>query len=672
MAASGSASVTVTSWDTLKFSWAVSGQSVANNTSTVTWKLELISGSDGRIDSNASKSWSVTVNGNTFKGTNKIAVANNSTVTLAEGTVANGKAVTISHNSDGSKTFSYSFSQQFDITFGGSHIGTKSGTGSGTLNVIARRSSISASNGTLGTSMKLTISKQDSDFTHTITYKCGTAEGTIVTKTTSTSVSWTPPLSLANQNTTGTSVTVTFTITTYTGSTSLGNNSKTISCAIPASVKPTVSVAVTDAAGHKDTFGSYIQGKSKLKASITASGSYGSTIKQYKTTADGKSYTTASFTSGAISSSGTVTINVTVTDSRGRTATTSTTVSVLPYAAPKITSLTVMRCDASGNSSTSGAYLGITFSSSITALNGKNTAQYVLQYKKTSASDYTTATLTAHSGQHTVNGGVFVFPAEVASSYNIVLTASDTFSSTGKTATGSSVKKVFSIFRNGLGFAFNKIAELEGVLDIGFKTKFSGGIMNEVLSKISDLNDVLIPNTYVSVNKGAASYTNCPIASGTFTLEVMSAGAEGQVFQRLTTAFKNGKQECWERHFFTGSWGSWSCVYSDTGWIDIPLQSGFSYGSEYSYLKGRLKNDVLYIRGDVKGISGNYQCFAILPATLMPTGLGANNRTAGVYNVTAFCGFNLQNTGRLYVSENGTGAWDKTKDVSVNITLCGN
>ena len=437
-------------------------------------------------------------------------------------------------------------------------------------------------------------------------------------------------------------------------------------------MKPTVSFALSDASGHNDKFGAYIQGLSKFKVVITDSGSYGSTIKARKTTADGKTYTTASFTSGVVSSSGTLTVTVTVTDSRGRTATASKSVSVLSYSAPKITALTVKRCDASGNSSTSGAYLGITFSSAITSLNSKNTASYIVQYKKTSETSYTSATLSNYAGQHSVVNGVFVFPAATGSSYNIILTASDALSSAAKTATGSSVKKLWSALSRGLGFAFGKVAELENVLDIGFTTKFTGGIQNIVLEKISDLNDVKTPNTYVSINKGASSYTNCPVASGTFVLEVMSAGAEGQVFQRMTTSFKDGKQEVYERHFYSGSWGAWSCVYSDTGWVDLNLYDGISVGSECGYLKGRLKDGVLYIKGDVKGISAGWKYFATVPSSLMPSGIDKHIRFCGIYNMTGFCGLCLTNIGQLVVTANSTGSWDSTKNVSVNISIFGN
>ena len=469
MATSGNKTITITSWNTLVFSWEVTSQSIANNTSTVSWKLQLVSGSDGRIDSSASKDWSVTVNGTKYSGTNTVGIANNTTKTLASGTT------TITHNSNGTKTFSYSFSQEFGITFSGTSIGTKSGSGSGTLPTIARKSSLTASNGTLGTAQTLTVSRFDSSFTHTITYKCGSASGTVATKSSVTSISWTPPLTLAAQNTTGTSVTIVFTIETFTGSTSIGTNSKTITCAIPASVKPTVSLAVADVYTYRTTYGAYVQGKSKLKIDISASGSQGSTIKSYNTTIDGKTYTSASVTTAALSGSGTLTIKTTVTDSRGRTASTTWDVTVLPYVAPKITSLSTKRCNADGSTNATGAYLKITFSAEMTALNNKNTAAYTLQYKKASASSYTTKTLTDFSGDYTVSGGTYIFAAE-SSAYNIILTASDAFSEYTKTATGSSSSLLMSWLNKGLGIAFGKIAELSGYFDCGYEAIFRKNI----------------------------------------------------------------------------------------------------------------------------------------------------------------------------------------------------
>lgn len=676
MAKLGHKDIKVTEWDTLRFSWSAT-QSITNNESTVSWSLKLISGSDGRIDSSAQKKWTVTINGTTFSGTTTIGISNDSEITLASS--GNDKKVVIAHNADGTKSFSFSFSQQFSITFSGQSIGTKSGSGSATLDTIPRKSTMTASNTnrTLGVAQVLyvnKVNKQLDSFTHAISYKCGSVSGNCYPGTSKNEeIQFTPPVYLAAQNTTGTSVTIVYTITTYNDEgTSLGTNTFTATYAIPESVKPSVSITVSDSTSNKDTYGSYVQGQSKLFVKLNETTMHGATIKSRKTTFDGKTFTSDSFNAGVISKSGTLTVTTTITDSRGRTATASEKITVTAYSPPKITAFSAYRSDSSGNPNDSGTSITVKFSSSMTSLNTKNTANYTVEYKKRSESGYKVYGVTFYENRLNVTDGTYTFPTtDTASSYDIIFTARDAFKSVSKTATVSSSKKLWSILSGGLGFAFNKVAETEGVLDIGFKTKFTGGIQNEVLGVSTDLNDVMTPNTYASINKSGVTYANTPITSGTFVLEVMNAGAEGQVFQRMTTTFKDGKQECFERHFFQNAWGAWSCVYSDTGWVNLPLQDGISVGSESKYLKGRLKNDVLYIKGDVKGVTKNWQYIAHVDASLMPSTLASATRFGGVYNMTVFCGMNLTSNGQLYVSSNSSGAWDDTKDVSVNVAICG-
>lgn len=137
MASNGSTTVNATYTtsgkvgDALLFSWWVNSQSIPNNTTNIGWKLELVAYGAGYIASSATKSWSITVNGTSYSGTNTVGISSNSTKLLASG------STTIGHNNDGSKTFSYSFSQQFNITFNSS-VGTVQGNGSGTLPVIPR------------------------------------------------------------------------------------------------------------------------------------------------------------------------------------------------------------------------------------------------------------------------------------------------------------------------------------------------------------------------------------------------------------------------------------------------------------------------------------------------------------------------------------------------------
>lgn len=123
--------------DYIQFSWQSSGSSVSGNYTDVSWKLILYSLSNGLISSSASKNWSVKVNGTSYSGTNTIGIGNNTSKTLASGSTR------IAHNSDGTKTFSYSFSQTFNITFN-NWVGTVSGSGNGTLDTIPRYAKISS------------------------------------------------------------------------------------------------------------------------------------------------------------------------------------------------------------------------------------------------------------------------------------------------------------------------------------------------------------------------------------------------------------------------------------------------------------------------------------------------------------------------------------------------
>lgn len=554
MATSGSKSVTVTSWDTLKFNWWENSQSITNNTTTIGWKMELIATSAGYISSSVPKDWSVTVNGTKYSGTNYVGISNNSTKTLASGTT------TISHNSDGTKTFSYSFSQEFAINFNG-YIGTKSGSGTGTLDTIPRKSTLSVSNGTLGTEQTLTVARNSDSFTHTIVATCGEQSKTICTKSTNESIEFTPPIAWASENTTGTSVSVTYKITTYNGSTSLGDNSYTKTCSIPSSVKPSCSVSVTDPTGYSDTYGGFVKGLSKFKVVVTPTLAYESAIASYSTTANGSTYTTASFTTNVLKSSGSLTVKATVKDKRGRSGSASISKTVLDYSAPIISKLSVGRCNADGTANDKGEYAKVTFSGSITSLNKKNSAKYKLQYKKSSDSgNPTEVVLTDYTGLYNVTDVSYIFAADTGSSYDVKVFAIDNFDSVARTTSVSTGYTLMHWLASGLGMAIGKVAELAGVLDIGFKTRFSGGILQPVLQDETDLDTVMTPNTYTGNAATTAGYLNCPVTSATsFVLEVMSAGDEGQLMQRITTCTK-AKPLIYERFYYSNAWGEWICI----------------------------------------------------------------------------------------------------------------
>ena len=92
----------------------------------------------------------------------------------------------------------------------------------------------------------------------------------------------------------------------------------------------------------------YVRTRSKLSVSITAAGAQGSNISAYRTIIDSVTYSGASFTTNTLITAGSLTMTVTVTDSRGRTASTARTVTVLDYSPPSLSQFTAERCNADG------------------------------------------------------------------------------------------------------------------------------------------------------------------------------------------------------------------------------------------------------------------------------------------------------------------------------------
>ena len=133
MALNGSVSVEATRGgnDDLVFSWeAVQDQNTM--TSTISWKMELVAHTYGRIDQGTPQPWVVTIDGQEFSGTASVNIANNETKTLATGEVV------LTHNEDGTRSFAFTFSQELNITWGASsgnpiYIGAVTGEGNGEL-----------------------------------------------------------------------------------------------------------------------------------------------------------------------------------------------------------------------------------------------------------------------------------------------------------------------------------------------------------------------------------------------------------------------------------------------------------------------------------------------------------------------------------------------------------
>lgn len=520
--ASGSISLTSNkAWGGVIYWSAV--QNIAGNYSDVTviasmWKT------DGYLTSgNSPTSGTITINGVSY---NLISYQEfKDEVCIFEGTVR------VDHDSDGSKSIDISLTcyGQSGTSLAGAVL---SGSGTAELDTIPRSSTLSCDEGVLGNTLALKITRESSSFTHTITYQCGDVSGTVCTKTTATSVSWKPPLSLASQAPAGTAVTITFTLTAYSGNTALGTDTLAVKCAIPDSVVPTLSVEVSDVGGYLDTYGAYVQSKSTVLSKITAAGIYGSTIGSYQVTFDEKTYLGKEVTTDAIKGSGTLQLVATVKDSRGRTASVSVDIPVLAYESPNVSRFSVQRCNADGTRNASGSYLAVVFDATVTALNNKNSAVYTLKYKKSTDSIYTSVTLNSLTRQYTVTGYEYRFSAAKSSSYNVILSIKDDFPAVEKSAVGPSEMTLWSTLKNGMGFAFGKVAELAGYLDMGFHIYMNGNRIHGLPAPVDD--DDAATKAYAD----AAVLNAYPVGSVYITLSSLSpADLFGGTWERIKGRF---------------------------------------------------------------------------------------------------------------------------------------
>ena len=433
-------------------------------------------------------------------------------------------AVTVSHNADGTCG---------DVTISGygSISGTtlKSTSVSGTIPIptIPRATTpvLSSSSVDMGNAVTIDLTGAASDsFTHDLTYQLPNgATGTIATGIGKTTQSWTVP-DFASSIPNAAAGTVAITCVTKQGGTAIGTKTVYLTANVPANVVPAISsVAVSEATdGIAARFSAYIQSKSKLAVSITAAGAKGSTISAYSTTLQGKAYGGASFTSDVLTQSGSLSLVTMVTDSRGRTASKTTAVTVLAYTPPQISAFSAYRVNVSGNEDASGDYVAVAYAYSVPTLNGGNTAALAVKYKRATASDYNDTLLsgTALSADETDKPAT-----EISSDYrwDLKITVTDYFgAASSATVQLPSGEVILDIKADGTGIGVGKTAEIAG-LDVGagWPAKFRGGVsgIGEIIpGMVMQWAGASAPDGYLLCDGSAISrttYANLYAAIGT-------------------------------------------------------------------------------------------------------------------------------------------------------------
>lgn len=330
---------------------------------------------------------------------------------------------------------------------------------------------VSASSVDMGAAVTVYTDRLSSFATHTISYSFAGASGQIGMGV-GDSVVWTPPLTLAQRIPSATSGLCTITCETYYAGVLTGTKTCTITLTVPGSVVPTISgVSCYEAvAGIAAQFAGYVQSKSKLAVSIAASGAQGSTINTYRSTLNGTAYTASSFATNVLSVAGDNTLSVTVTDSRGRTATTTRTISVLAYAQPTLSLFKAERCNSTGTApQTDGNRVRVSATAGASSVNAKNTMSCTVFYKLSSASTWTQATTIAPSN-YAIAATNLLLPQtfDTLSSFDLMIRVADFFHTVEQSVSIGTKQVMMDFFRNGNGIAFGKVAELANTVEFGW------------------------------------------------------------------------------------------------------------------------------------------------------------------------------------------------------------
>lgn len=402
----------------------------------------------------------------------------------------------ISHNSNGSKSYTFkgSFNPQISYGSGGGYT-THTVSGKRTFKKIPRQSSLTSASlnahlkPNTANKVNVRISSQTS-YGHWIDVKYG---NTLITSLHSTGKPASVALSSAEVNKllnaakSTTKPTLTINMSTRSGSTKIGSTvSRNATATVHSTVKPTVSgfgVSI-QGSGRDNTIGKYVQGITRVSGKYTRSAGYGASISSsqiiVRQVGGANSQTINSnngTTSGVVSQSGNYEALAVTRDSRGRTNTTEkVTFKVEAYRQPSISKFDVVRQEDNDSKVTT------TRAGSWNTVGGSNNLTILIQHKERGASAWTeTKRTSATSGNF--NNVLNVLNIKDTSAYRFKLTITDTFGnkSISERQIGTA-KTVLDIHKN-LGVGIGKMHE-QGELDVAGDLYVNGVNISEFKTEL--------------------------------------------------------------------------------------------------------------------------------------------------------------------------------------------
>lgn len=570
MASSGSFQNAFRSGYTLRVEWKINSQSIADNTSNITVTAYLVSGGSSYvINSSATKEVRLYINGTKYTKS----AAGLASISGGQKKSLFAKTVTITHSSDGSKSINLSCEFDIEVTLSGKYWGTvkapSSGSNLATLDTIPRATTPTTS-GTLNVGSAVTINtpRASGIFTHTLYYSLDNSSWTNIASGVATSHSWTLPAALATTKPNTTSGTVYIRCDTRN---SVNNNSfvgsKTISRTYNiTSSYAAPSVAITASQSNDASITQYIRGRSSVTLKATGTFKHSASAKKYVFKYDSveKTFTTTASTASVTftlpgNAAASFAYSVTLTDSRGFTASRSGTLTTMAYTAPNITALDIVRGNYDGTTFTEaskGNSLRIVATGTITSLSNANAKNYKVEYRLSNSTSYTTLIDTKVASAYAV--AVTEYTDAIFSenaSYVLRFSLSDSFETVSQIVDVPSQRVLMNFSANGKAMCIGGIASVDDALEIATELYGTGGIKPMQLANGTDFDEIVKSGLYIG-NAASGDYLNVPISTGTFILEVTSAGADGQLMQRYSYCNKT-TYRAYVRFYYSNVWGEW-------------------------------------------------------------------------------------------------------------------
>ena len=379
--------------------WEETDINVANNTSKIIATSYIYCKQHSAYNNNT-YNHTITIDGQTF--TTSVAG-----VSLSPGVVKQlaSASKVITHDDDGSKWIN--ISADSPTLPSGNGYGPANGSASEDVGLytIPRASSVMCADGNIGSSTVININRASSSFKHTLEYSFNGLTGTIATKTDNTSIGWNIPTSFYSKIPNSLSGSGTITCKTYNGDTLIGTSACTFNAFVVNS-NPTISATAVDTnsktialTGDSNKIVKYY---SNAKVDITATAKNNASITERKVVAGNKSGTGTSVTLNGVETN---VFNVSCKDSRGLTASTKITKTLVNYIKLAITNISLARPEQTSNTiniSLNGNYFNNTFGAVA------NTLELKFRYKQDGGSfgNYTILTPSKSGNTFSYNGAL--------------------------------------------------------------------------------------------------------------------------------------------------------------------------------------------------------------------------------------------------------------------------